>query len=160
MATVVLIDQRSSSVRACRHALDLCLRCGIATNSFVLALNRCSKQARFSALDVSEVLHGARVAELSDGGAEVEEMMGSGLAEALVCGGNPLAASIDRLLGEVLPASLAVPAYAGASAGPRPDVTVPLPAGPPMPPEGRRRGRAKNPPKARGRRRRRSMAQQ
>ena len=35
-----VIDQRSSSVRACRHALDLCRRCGIATSSFVFAVNR------------------------------------------------------------------------------------------------------------------------
>lgn len=98
-----LIDQRASSVRACRHGLDLCLRCGIATGSFLLALNRCGKQAPFTAADVSAALQGARVIELREGGREVEELMGAGLADALVCAGNPLCQSIERLLDELVP---------------------------------------------------------
>lgn len=101
--TLFLIDQRASSVRACRHALDLCLRCGIATGSILLALNRCGKQAPFSGADVSSALEGARVIELSEGGREVEELMGSGLTDALVCSGNSLCRSIDRLIDEILP---------------------------------------------------------
>ena len=100
-----LIDQRASSVRACRHGLDLCLRCGIATGSFLLALNRCGKQAPFTGADVSAALQGARVIELRDGGREVEELMGSGLADALICTGNPLCQSIERLLDELVPGS-------------------------------------------------------
>ena len=30
-----LVDQRASSLRACKHAFELCARCGIATSPFV-----------------------------------------------------------------------------------------------------------------------------
>ena len=80
----VRVDQRASSVRACRHALDLCLRCGIATGSFLLAVNRCTRHAPFTSIDVSSALDGAHVAELADGGREVEELLGAGMAQSLV----------------------------------------------------------------------------
>lgn len=102
-ASVFLVDQRASSVRACRHALDLCLRCGIATGSFVLAANRCGRHAPFTAVDVSNALQGAHVAELAEGGREVEELLGAGLAGELVDAGNDLCASLDGLLDELLP---------------------------------------------------------
>ena len=65
-----LIDQRPSSLRACQHALDLCARCGIATGPFLYAVNRCSKNALFTSIDVSCSLRGAHVFELKDGGGE------------------------------------------------------------------------------------------
>lgn len=105
VTSLFLVDQRASSVRACRHALDLCLRCGVATSSFLLAANRCSRQAPFTSIDVSSALHGAHVAELSEGGREVEELLGAGMAEVLVASRNPLCASIDRLLDETMPSS-------------------------------------------------------
>ncbi len=46
--TLFLVDQRASSVRACRHALELCARCGIATGSFLFLLNRCAKGVPFT----------------------------------------------------------------------------------------------------------------
>ncbi len=106
-ATVFLVDQRASSVRSCRHALDLCVRCGIATGSFLLALNRCTRRAPFTSIDVSSALQGAHVAELADGGGEVEELLGSGMASQLVSTGNELCLSADRLLDELLPAHVA-----------------------------------------------------
>lgn len=105
VTSLFLIDQRASSVRACRHALDLCLRCGVATSSFLLAVNRCSRHAPFTSIDVSSALHGAHVVELSEGGREVEELLGAGMAEALVASRNPLCVSIDRLLDEIMPSS-------------------------------------------------------
>lgn len=102
-ATLFLIDQRASSVRACRHALDLCLRCGIATGSFLYAINRCTRHAPFTSIDVSSALNGAHVVELADGGAEVEELMGAGLASRLIEGGNPLSVSVGAVLDELLP---------------------------------------------------------
>ncbi|MEC4295382.1 AAA family ATPase [Adlercreutzia shanghongiae] len=101
-ATLFLVDQRASSVRACRHALDLCLRCGIATSSFLLAVNRCTRHAPFTSIDVSSALDGAHVVELADGGREVEELLGSGLAHDLADEANPLYASIERMLDELL----------------------------------------------------------
>lgn len=106
-AVVFLVDQRASSVRACRRALDLCLRCGVATGSFALALNRCSRRAPFTSIDVSSALQGAHVVELADGGSEVEELLGSGMAPALFASGNALCASADRLLSELLPRGVA-----------------------------------------------------
>lgn len=105
LSTVFLVDQRASSVRACRHALDVCLRCGVATGSFLLAVNRCSRHAPLTSIDVSSALHGAHVVELAEGGREVEELLGAGMADALAASRNPLCASIDRLLDEVLPAA-------------------------------------------------------
>ena len=45
------------------------------------------------------------MAELSEGGREVEELLGAGMAEVLVASRNPLCASIDRLLDEIMPSS-------------------------------------------------------
>lgn len=100
---VFMLDQRASSVRSCQHALDLCLRLGIATGSFVYALNRCERGALFSAMDIANVMHGAQVFELKEGGAEVEELLGAGLAEELASSRNDFCASVKAMLGEVLP---------------------------------------------------------
>lgn len=102
-----LVDQRSSSVRACRHALELCARCGIATGSFSFAVNRCSRGSLFTSIDVSCALQGAHVSELKDGGDEVEELLGSGMAGDLAASQNDFASSLDALLEEILPSSLA-----------------------------------------------------
>lgn len=101
--TLFVVDQRASSVRAARRALDLCVRCGIATGPVQFALNRCSKTALYSALDVSCALQGASVVELRDGGREVEELLGVGLAEDLLAERNPFAESLASLLAEWLP---------------------------------------------------------
>lgn len=101
-ASLFLVDQRASSVRACRHALNLCLRCGVATGSFLIAVNRCARHAPFTSIDVSSALDGAHVVELADGGREVEELLGAGLARNLVDDSNPLCASIEAVLGELL----------------------------------------------------------
>lgn len=93
-----LIDQRPSSLRACQHALDLCARCGIATGPFLYAVNRCSKNALFTSIDVSCSLRGAHVFELKDGGGEVEELLGAGLPFDLLASRNDLCASLERVL--------------------------------------------------------------
>lgn len=98
-----LVDQRPSSLRACQHALDLCGRCGIATGPFLYAVNRCSKNALFTSIDVSCALRGAHVFELKDGGSEVEELLGAGLPFDLIEARNDLCASLERLLQGVLP---------------------------------------------------------
>lgn len=99
-----LIDQRASSVRACQHAVDLCMRMGIATRSFVYALNKCARKAAFTALDIASVMQGAHVFELADGGSEVEELCGSGKARALFDSTNPFRESVTAVLDELLPA--------------------------------------------------------
>lgn len=101
--SIFLIDQRPSSLRACRHALDLCARLGIATSPFVFALNHCSKAAPFTPLDVSCAFGGAPVAEFKEGGFEVETHLSSGAALELIESGNDLCLSIDAVLSEILP---------------------------------------------------------
>ena len=98
-----LVDQRSSSLRACQHALDLCARCSIATGSFVFAANRCAKGAPFTSIDVSCALRGAHTVELREGGREVEELLGAGQPLDLLDARNGLCESVDRVLREVLP---------------------------------------------------------
>lgn len=98
-----LVDQRPSSVRACRHAVDLCARCGIATTPFVFALNRCSKKASLTSIDVSCALHGAPVVELKDGGRDVDELLGAGLPSELLASKNDLCISLEQVLLNLLP---------------------------------------------------------
>lgn len=98
-----LVDQRASSVQAGRRALDLCARCGIATGPFQFVANRCSKHALYTSLDMSCALGGASVAELQDGGRDVEELMGSGLSLDLARSRNPLCTSLERVLNDLLP---------------------------------------------------------
>ena len=101
--SLFLIDQRASSLRACRHALELCARCGIATGSFQFAINRCRKGAPISPVDASCALQGVPVHELEDGGSEVEEYLGAGAVADLLDTGNPFCASLEKLLKQLLP---------------------------------------------------------
>lgn len=103
-ASVFLMDQRASSVHACRHALELCMRLGIASAPFAFALNRCRRGALFSAIDVANAMQGAHVFEIKDGGPEVEEMLGAGLAAELAATKNDFCASVDAMLDELVPA--------------------------------------------------------
>jgi len=100
-----VLDQRPSSIRACKHALDLCTRCNIASQSFLFAINRCSRTSLFSSIDVSCALQGVHVTELQDGGRDVEEMLGAGQPLDLIDSRNALCVSLDRFLDEVLPQS-------------------------------------------------------
>lgn len=101
--SLFIVDQRASSVRACQHALDLCMRMGIASGSFAYALNRCKRGAMFTNIDIAAAMQGVHVMELKDGGSEVEELLGAGLAEELIADKNVLCASLEALLEEILP---------------------------------------------------------
>ena len=101
--TLFLVDQRASSVHASKRALDLLIRCGVATAALQFALNRCSKTAPYSPIDISCSLQGASVFELKDGGREVEELMGIGMADSLITERNLLAESLAALLSGWLP---------------------------------------------------------
>ena len=98
-----LVDQRPSSLRACRHALELCARCGIATGPFLFAANRCAKGAPLTSIDVSCALRGAAAVELREGGGEVEELMGAGQPLDLIAVKNDLCTSLEHVLVDVLP---------------------------------------------------------
>lgn len=98
-----LVDQRSASIRTCRHAVELCRRMGMATGAFSFAVNRCSKAAPFTAFDVSCALGGVEVWEIHDGGFEVEELSSLGSMMELARSANPLARSVDALVQKILP---------------------------------------------------------
>lgn len=98
-----LVDQRATSVYACKRALDLCARCGIAVNPFMFVLNGCGKGAPLSSIDVSCALKGAHVRELADGGVEVEELLAAHRPDELFAARNELAESVEQLLVEVIP---------------------------------------------------------
>lgn len=100
-----LVDQRPSSLQACKHALELCSRCGIAASPFVLGVNRCGKTAIYSSIDVSCALHGMPAIELRDGGNAVEECLAAGQPGELLEEQNELCKSIDRMLSDMLPQS-------------------------------------------------------
>ncbi|MCL2888958.1 MAG: chromosome partitioning protein ParA [Eggerthellaceae bacterium] len=100
-----LVDQRSSSLRACKHALDLCVRCGIAVHPFLFAVNRCSRNAPLTSIDVSCALQGAHVIELPEGGRDVSELLAAGLPFELINTRNDLCIGIEKMLLELLPQS-------------------------------------------------------
>ncbi len=102
--TLFLMDQRSGSIRACQHALELCQRLGIAAGTFSFALNHCSKTASFIPADVSCALGGVSVQELSDGGPEVDELSSLGAVKELAASTNPFARSIEKLAATLFPA--------------------------------------------------------
>ena len=98
-----LVDQRAASLRASKHALEMCARCGIATTPFVFAVNRCSKNALLSSFDVACSLGGSRAVELKEGGKEVDELLGAGLPLDLIDSRNDLCLSLERALLDILP---------------------------------------------------------
>lgn len=97
-----LVDQRASSLRACKHAVDLCIRCGIATNPFVFAANKCAKGASFTSMDIACAMQGAHAVELLDGGRDVEDFLAAGMPRELLSEHNCLCASIEKVLSEFL----------------------------------------------------------
>lgn len=103
--SLFLIDQRVSSVRGCKHAVDLASRLNISSQSFKFALNRCYKKSILSTSDVAPAFGGAEVIELSEGGIDVEEKMCLGCAIDLVKQKNPLATSLFEMLKVVCPLS-------------------------------------------------------
>ncbi len=101
--SLFVLDQRPSSVRACSRALDLCGRCGLATQTFKYVLNYCSRQALLSSLDVSCALQGVSVHEIKDGGKEVGELLGASLPLELLRSKNPFIQSMRDLSIDLLP---------------------------------------------------------
>lgn len=98
-----LVDQRASSLRACKHAFELCARCGIATSPFVFVANRCMKGAPLSSIDVSCAMQGAHAVELREGGRDVEELLSAGMPLDLVADRNDLCISLEQVLADLLP---------------------------------------------------------
>lgn len=104
--SLFLIDQRPSSINATKKAISLCERCGIATGSVVYTINKCSKQSLFSSIDISCALNGANVAEIMDGGLEVDEAFTSQNPLKLINTKNSFAVSVWILLENIIPKNI------------------------------------------------------
>ncbi len=104
--TLFLMDQRPTSVKSVRKALELCARCGVAANPFLFAVNRCTRKPMLSSIDISCALNGVKVAELKEGGPVVSELMSAGMAQKLVEDRNELCLSLNDFLGQVIPDAL------------------------------------------------------
>jgi pilus assembly protein CpaE len=95
---VFLMDQRATSIEACKQAVDLCLRLRAPQARFLFALNGCGRHAALSVQDVSFALGGVEVAGLADGGALVDELLSLGCPFELLSSGNAFVASLEGLL--------------------------------------------------------------
>lgn len=103
-AVAFLMDSRPSSLYATVRAVELCARMGLATASFSFAVNRHEKSSMLSAVDASCSLRGAHAVEVSDGGRDVDELLGSGYVFELLNTRNALVRDVEQLLGRLLPA--------------------------------------------------------
>jgi len=95
---VFLMDQRASSLQACKQAVDLCVRLEVPSTRFLHALNGCGRSAVLHTQDVSLALGGVDVFALADGGALVDELLSLGCPLELAQSGNPFIASLEPLL--------------------------------------------------------------
>ena len=100
----LLMDQRASSIEACKQAVDLCLRLQAPQAKLIYLLNGCGRHAALTPQDVSLALGGAPVNGLADGGALVDELLALGCPMELLGSGNAfissLLAFLDNLLGQ------------------------------------------------------------
>ena len=104
--SLFLIDQRVSSVRGCKHALELADRLNISSQSFKFALNRCGRKSALCAADVEPAFGVSDVFELAEGSLEVEEKMCLGAVLDLVKQRNPLSMSVFEMLKLACPLSI------------------------------------------------------
>lgn len=101
--SLFLLDQKASSVRGCKHALELVRRLNISNQSFSFALNRCSKKAMLCGLDVVGALDISDIFELKDGGYNVEELLSTGNIGELLKSKNSFAVSLFNMLCDICP---------------------------------------------------------
>ncbi len=100
---VLLMDQRPSSVVACKEAAGLCVRLGIPQSRISFVLNRCSRQARVTSCDCALTLGADRVIEVDDGGGEVDECLSMGRPSLLLESSGRFSESVSKLVEELVP---------------------------------------------------------
>jgi pilus assembly protein CpaE len=114
---VLLMDQRATSVEACRQVVDLCLRLQAPQARFHYLLNGCGRHAALMPQDVGLALGGVEVFGLADGGSLVDELLALGCPIELLSSGNAFVASLeaffDGLMGNCQPSSDASSAKEG-----------------------------------------------
>jgi pilus assembly protein CpaE len=109
---VFLMDQRATSVEACKQVIDLCLRMQMPQVRFHYVLNGCGRHAALMPQDVSLALGGVEVHGLADGGSLVDELLALGCPLELLNSGNAFVASLEGFLDGMI-AHHPLPAKAG-----------------------------------------------
>lgn len=104
--TIFVLDQSPWGMPRCKQLLELCARCGLASQHFIFAINRCSRHALFTSIDVSCALAGAHAIELQEGGKEISENLGSGQPLAFIDPKNPFIQSVCTLMEAIAPPEL------------------------------------------------------
>ena len=98
-----LMDQRTTSIKACQQVVELCIKLQIPEARFSYAINGCHRYAPISTMDASFALGGVEVLGLEDGGNLVDEMLSLGCPEELIDSGNVFIDSLGGLLSHLLP---------------------------------------------------------
>ena len=93
-----LMDQRATSIEACKQVVDLCIRMQMPQARFIYLLNGCGRHAALTPLDVTLALGGAEVLGLADGGSLVDELLALGCPMELLISSNAFIASLEPLL--------------------------------------------------------------
>lgn len=102
-SVVFVMDARPSSLRATAHAMELCVRLGVATTGFTFVVNKHEKTSLLSAVDVACALHGVKASEAPYGGRDVDELLGAGYPEELIASKNSFVEAMADLLEDLLP---------------------------------------------------------
>jgi len=98
-----LMDQRTTSIKACQRVVDLCIKLQIPEARFSYAINGCHRFAPITTLDASLALGGSEVVGLNDGGTIVDELLSLGCPEELIESDNAFVRSLQTLLAHLLP---------------------------------------------------------
>jgi pilus assembly protein CpaE len=98
---VFLMDQRATSIEACKQAVDLCVRLQVPQARFHYLLNGCGKHAALMPQDVSFALGGVEVCGLADGGSLVDELLALGCPLELLASGNAFVVSLESFLDDL-----------------------------------------------------------
>jgi pilus assembly protein CpaE len=99
---VFLMDQRATSIEACKQVVDLCLRLQTSQIRFHYLLNGCGRHAVLTPLDVGLALGGVQVGGLADGGTLVDELLALGCPFELLGSGNAFIASLEGFLDDLM----------------------------------------------------------
>lgn len=93
-----LMDQRATSIEACKQVVDLCVRMQAPQARFVYLLNGCGRHASLTPMDVTLALGGVEVLGLADGGPLVDELLALGCPMELLTSGNAFVLALEALL--------------------------------------------------------------
>lgn len=88
---LLVMDQKTTSVRGGKTAKDLCVRLGAPTSKLFYAVNRYSRSNKISLNDCAATLSADRESMFGivDGGDQIEEALSLGIPSSLIKSGNP-----------------------------------------------------------------------